>query len=91
MAEFAGGSTGRSSNCSSRTTSKAPAWLPVILAGTALALTACNANQEVNPSEQANLRAVYYNYNAYDPTSYGQTSGTYHDPGHDPDPAHFAK
>jgi hypothetical protein len=38
-------------------------WLLVILAGTALALTGCNANQAINPSEQANLRAIYYNYN----------------------------
>jgi hypothetical protein len=78
MAEFACRSIRRSSDCSSPTTRKAPAWLPVMLAVTALALAGCNANQGVNPSGQADLSKVYYPYyNAYDPTKSAQTSGFY--------------
>jgi hypothetical protein len=91
MAEFARTPTRRSSKCWSPIAWKAPAWLPVMLAVTALALAGCNANQLVNPSEEANLGAIYHNLNPYDPTSYAQTSGYYHDPGHDPDPTHFER
>ena len=77
MAEFAYASTGRPSNSSSPTARKAPAWLPVILAVTALALAGCNANQGVNPSGQANLANVYPNYSPYNPIQYAQTSGFY--------------
>jgi hypothetical protein len=77
MAEFACASTTRPSNSSSPTPWKAPAWLPVMLAVTALALAGCNANQGVNPSGQANLAAIYPNYNPYNPVSYAQTSGFY--------------
>ena len=77
MAELANASTRRSSNSSSPTARKAPAWLPVILAVTALALAGCNANQGVNPSGQANLANVYPNYSPYNPIQYAQTSGFY--------------
>jgi hypothetical protein len=77
VAEFAYASTRRSSNSSSPTGRKAPAWLPVILAVTALALAGCNANQGVNPSGQANLANVYPNYSPYNPIQYAQTSGFY--------------
>jgi hypothetical protein len=50
---------------------------PVILAVTVLALAGCNANQGLNPSGQANLAAIYPNYNPYNPSSYAQTSGFY--------------
>ena len=56
----------------------APAIFCVIVAVAALALAGCNANQMLDPSGQAELRKVYYpNYNPYDPTKYGQTSGVY--------------
>ncbi|HEV3189725.1 MAG TPA: hypothetical protein VGY54_04465 [Polyangiaceae bacterium] len=42
-----------------------------------LALAGCNANQGLNPSGQANLAAIYPNYNPYNPSSYAQTSGFY--------------
>jgi hypothetical protein len=77
VAEFAYASTRWSSNSSSPTARKAPAWLPVILAVTALALAGCNANQGVNPSGQANLANVYPNYSPYNPIQYAQTSGFY--------------
>jgi|SRR5271165_4971102 len=77
MAEFTCASTRRSSNCSSPTTCKAPACLPVILAVTVLALAGCNANQGLNPSGQAKLGDIYPNYSSYDPIEYAQTSGFY--------------
>jgi hypothetical protein len=44
----------------------------------AFGLAGCNANQTLNPSDQADLNKVYYPYyNAYDPTKYAQTSGFY--------------
>ena len=47
----------------------------------ALALAGCNANQGVNLSSPTAPGVVagpdFPNYNAYDPTKYGQTSGIY--------------
>ena len=54
---------------------------PVILAVAAFALAGCNANQGVNLSSQTAPGVVagpyFPNYNEYDPTKYGQTSGFY--------------
>jgi hypothetical protein len=53
----------------------------VIVAVGAFALAGCNANQGVNPSSRTAPGVVngpdFPNYNAYDPTKYGQTSGFY--------------
>ena len=53
----------------------------VIVAVTPVALAGCNANQGVNPSSRTAAGVVngpdFPNYNAYDPTKYGQTSGFY--------------
>jgi hypothetical protein len=51
--------------------------ITLILAVAAFALAGCNANQTVNTSGRASLSEIYPNYNAYDPTKYGQTSGFY--------------
>ena len=55
--------------------------IPMILAFAALVLSGCNANQAVNPSSQTGSGVAagpnFPDYNAYDPTSYGQTSGLY--------------
>jgi hypothetical protein len=51
--------------------------IPIILAFAVFALAGCNANQTPNPSSQASLSAIYYNYNPYNPASYAQTSGFY--------------
>jgi len=77
MADFSRVSTMRSSDCWSPTTWKGPLPIPVILVVTVFALAGCNANQTVNPSGQANLGAIYPNYNPYNPASYAQTSGFY--------------
>ena len=60
-------------------------WTPPIgfrvVAVAAFALAGCNTNQEVNPSSRTAPGVVagpdFPNYNAYDPTKYGQTSGFY--------------
>ena len=78
MADFSCLSTKRSSDYSPSMSWKPPRRFRVIVAVAALALAGCNANQTLNPSGQAELRKVYYpNYNPYDPTKYGQTSGVY--------------
>ena len=77
MADFSRVSTMRSSDCWSPTTWKGPLPIPVILVVTVFALAGCNANQTLNPSEQADLSKIYPNYNPYDPTKYAQTSGFY--------------
>ncbi len=77
MADFSRVLTRRSSDCGSPTTRKAPLPIPVFLAVAAFALAGCNANQTPNPSGQANLGAIYPNYNPYNPASYAQTSGFY--------------
>jgi hypothetical protein len=70
-------STKRLSDCSSPTSWRPPVRFRVILAVAAFALAGCNANQTLNPSGQAALGQIYPNYNAYDPTKYGQISGFY--------------
>ncbi|HEY3621755.1 MAG TPA: hypothetical protein VGL12_05055 [Roseiarcus sp.] len=56
-------------------------WFRVIVAVAAFALAGCNANQAVNLSSQTTPGVVagpdFPNYNPYDPTKYGQTSGFY--------------
>jgi hypothetical protein len=53
----------------------------VIVAVAAFALVGCNANQGANLSSRTAPGVVagpdFPNYNAYDPTKYGQTSGFY--------------
>ena len=60
---------------------KAPMRFRVIVAVAAFALAGCNANQEVNPSSRTAPGVVagpdFPDYNPYDPTKYGQTSGFY--------------
>jgi hypothetical protein len=55
--------------------------IPIILTVAALVLSGCNANQAVNLSSQTTLGVTagpnFPDYNAYDPISYGQTSGLY--------------
>jgi outer membrane biogenesis lipoprotein LolB len=49
--------------------------IPIILAVAALVLSACNANQNVNPSSQTSSQVWaghYEDINPYDPTSYAQ-------------------
>jgi hypothetical protein len=49
--------------------------IPIILAAAALALSGCNANQEVSPSSPTASQVWagrYENVNPYDPTSYAQ-------------------
>jgi hypothetical protein len=78
MADFSCLSTKRSSDYSPSMSWKVPMRFRVIVAVAALALAGCNANQTLNTSGQAELSNVYYpNYNPYDPTKYGQTSGFY--------------
>ncbi len=77
MADFSCVSTKRLSDGSSPMSWKAPMRFRVILAVAAFALAGCNANQTLNPSEQADLSKIYPNYNPYDPTKYAQTSGFY--------------
>jgi hypothetical protein len=67
----------RWSDCSFSPRSSAAVRFPVILAVAGLALAGCNANHTPTPSVQADLGQIYPNYNAYDPTEYGQTSGYY--------------
>ena len=55
--------------------------IPIILAVAALGLAGCNASQAVNLSPRTAPGVVagpdFPNYNPYDPTKYGQTSGFY--------------
>jgi hypothetical protein len=49
--------------------------IPIILAVAALALSGCNANQNVNPSSRTASEVFaghYEDVNPYDPTSYAQ-------------------
>jgi hypothetical protein len=78
VADFSCPTTKRSSDNSPSMSWKAPMRFRVIVAVAALALAGCNANQTLNASGQAELSNVYYpDYNPYDPTKYGQTSGFY--------------
>jgi hypothetical protein len=74
-------STKGSSAWSSPIRWKPPMRLRVIVAVAAFALAGCNANQGVNLSSRTAPGVVagpeFPNYNAYDPTKYGQTSGFY--------------
>jgi hypothetical protein len=74
-------STKRSSPWSSPISWKPPMRFRVIVAVAAFALAGCNANQGVNLSSRTAPGVVagpdFPNYNAYDPTKYGQTSGYY--------------
>jgi hypothetical protein len=60
---------------------KPPMRFRVIVAVAAFALAGCNANQGVDPSSRTapgvDAGPDFPNYNAYDPTKYGQTSGFY--------------
>ena len=56
---------------------KAPMRLPIILALAALALSGCNANQEVSPSSQGASQVFagrYVDQNPYNPISYAQNN-----------------
>ena len=81
MVTFSCVSTKRSSDWSSPPRWKPPVRFRVILAIAGFALAGCNANQEVNPSSRTAPGVVagpdFPNYNPYDPTKYGQTSGFY--------------
>jgi hypothetical protein len=81
MVDFYCVSTKRSSAWSSPIRWKSPMRFRVIVAVAAFALAGCNANQGVNLSSQTARGVVagpdFPNYNAYDPTKYGQTSGFY--------------
>jgi hypothetical protein len=46
--------------------------IPIILTALALVLSACNANQAINPSGQASLCANDPSCNPYNPSSYAQ-------------------
>ena len=48
--------------------------IPIILTALALVLSACNANQAINPSGQANLCASDPSCNPYNPSSYAQNN-----------------
>ena len=51
--------------------------IPIILAVAALALSGCNANQEVNPSSRTASQVFAGHYvedNPYDPISYAQNN-----------------
>ena len=73
MAVFSCAPTQRSSDYSPPVS-----WCRVIVAVATFGLAGCNANQTLNSSGQTDLSKTYYpNYNAYDPTKYGQTSGFY--------------
>ena len=48
--------------------------IPIILAFVALALSACNANQAINPSGQAGHCADDPTCNPYNPFSYAQNN-----------------
>jgi hypothetical protein len=51
--------------------------IPIILAVAALALSGCNANQEVNPSSQTAsgvFAGHYVDNNPYNPISYAQNN-----------------
>lgn len=73
MAVFSCAPTPRSSDSSSPLS-----WFRAILVFATFGLGGCNANQTLNASGQTDLNKTYYpNYNAYDPTKYGQTSGFY--------------
>ena len=52
--------------------------IPIIVAIAALVLSGCNANQRVDVSASGVAAGSNFpNYNPYDPTKYGQTSGFY--------------
>ena len=48
--------------------------IPIILTAMALVLSACNANQAINPSGQASLCANDPSCNPYNPSSYAQNN-----------------
>ena len=48
--------------------------IPIILAFVALALSGCNANQAIKPSEQADHCANDPSCNPYNPSSYAQNN-----------------
>jgi hypothetical protein len=81
MVYFSCVSTKRSSAWSYPIRWKPPTRFRVIVAVAAFALASCNTNQGVNPSSPTAPGVVagpdFPNYNAYDPTKYGQTSGFY--------------
>jgi hypothetical protein len=78
MVHFSCASTKGSPDSSSAMSWKAPMRFRLIVAVAAFALAGCNANQRLNPAEQATVSKVYYPYyNPYDPAKYAQTSGFY--------------
>ena len=48
--------------------------IPILLAFVALVLSGCNANQAINPSEQADHCANDPSCNPYNPSSYAQNN-----------------
>jgi hypothetical protein len=81
MADFSCASTKRTSHWPAPMSWEAPVRFRVSVVVAALVLTGCNANQEVNLSSRTAPGVVagpnFPNYNPYDPTKYGQTSGFY--------------
>jgi hypothetical protein len=81
MADFSCASTKRTSHWPAPMSWEAPVRFRVSVVVAALVLTGCNANQEVNLSSRTAPGVVagpyFPNYNQYDPTKYGQTSGFY--------------
>ena len=81
MADFSCASIKRTPRRRAPMSWAAPARLRVSVAGAALVVAGCNANQAVNPSSRTASGVVagpdFPGYNAYDPTKYAQTSGFY--------------
>jgi hypothetical protein len=77
MVDFSCISTRPTSGWSSKSGWNTPFRLRVVVAVAAFELAGCNANQTLTPASQEALSDIYPNYNPYDPTKYGQTSGYY--------------
>ena len=81
MADFSGASSKRTCHWPAPKSWEAPARFRVSVVVAAFLLTGCNANPEVNLSSRTAPGVVagpnFPNYNQYDPTKYGQTSGVY--------------
>jgi hypothetical protein len=75
LADFSYASTYRTSRWPASMSRKAPVRFRVSVVVAALALTGCNANQEVNISSRAAPGIVAGpNYNPYNPISYAQNN-----------------
>jgi hypothetical protein len=74
MADFSCASMKRTPHWPAPTSWEAPVRFRVSVVVAALALAGCNANQEVNPSGQANRCANDPSCNPYNPSSYAQNN-----------------